>query len=293
MANQPSGPNEHPELPKGGLLPTPHPPVNPAAPSPLRARSPKPRSHSRRMRSAAASPANASCRQGDGNTWADMPASEGLKDYCQQHKHGWRGCHARLRGTDSCGGRNPPENPWDFIRGMHLNAGDPLPSSTLLTSQPQGCKTLKLKAPGACICRGIWLGGGGEERPEAALSCKVSEEDARRIHSGPQTFQCFSQLYRSRLGQQDADANECCISKVSTLVLFSWPTIKPPSSLAPPGGKANLWRPLAEPRALIQLLTLQPGQVLPLSTALHHTHSHHGQLWVLQPLPSAGTPSWD
>lgn len=145
------------------------PPVSPAAPSPLRARSPKPRSHSRRMRSAAASPANASCRQGDGNTWADVPASEGLKDYPQQHKHGWRGCHARLRGTASCGGRNPPKI-LGIICGMHLNAGDPLPSSTLLggkpplTSQPQGCKTLKLKAPGACICGGIWLGVGREAR---------------------------------------------------------------------------------------------------------------------------------
>lgn len=156
-----------------------------------------------------------------------------------------------------------------------------------------GMQNPKAEGPRCLHMRGYLAGGGGEERPEAALSCKVSEEDARRIHSGPQTFQCFSQLYRSRLGQQDADANECCISKVSTLVLFSWPTIKPPSSLAPPGGKANLWRLLAEPRALIQLLTLQPGQVLPLSTALHHTHGHHGHLWVLQPLPSAGAPSWD
>lgn len=142
----PRDPTGTQSCPEGGSILHPSSP-QPLCPSPLRATSTKPpRSHSRRMRSAAASAANASRRQGDGNTWADMPASEGLKDYPQQHKHCWRGCHARLRGTASCGGCNPPKI-LGIILGMHPNAGDPLPSSALLSRKPHSPPTLSDAKP--------------------------------------------------------------------------------------------------------------------------------------------------
>lgn len=71
------------------------------------------------------------------------------------------------------------------------------------------------------------------------MSCKARQEDARHIHFRLQTFKCLLGTRETCFDNKDAGTRECCVNKVSTLVLSSWPKIKFPSSAVPSEGKAK------------------------------------------------------
>lgn len=72
------------------------------------------------------------------------------------------------------------------------------------------------------------------------MSCKARQEDARHIHFRLQTLKCFLSTTETCFDNKDVGASECCVNKVSMLVLSSWPRIKSPSSAVPSEGKAKL-----------------------------------------------------